>query len=80
MSITTQVIWANGTPSLQAKRSLHNQIIILKNQGVTDGNFTQTIVDNNLLVHRIWTTTEAATNWITFVSDFSPISAEVLPQ
>lgn len=80
MSITTQVIWANGMPTLETKRSLNREINLLKNQGVTDGNYTQTPVNNGFMIHRTWTTTEAATNWITFVSDFSPISAEILPQ
>lgn len=78
MSITTQVVWTNGTPTQEGKRSLNRQINLLKSQGVTDGNFTQTPVAEGLMIHRNWTTVEAANNWITFVSQYNPLSANIV--
>ena len=77
MSITTQVIWAYGTPSPGDTISLKQQVDLLKNQGLTDGIFIQTPVAEGLMIHRNWTTLNAANDWIAFVSDYNPVSAEI---
>ena len=80
MTVTTQVVWAYGTPTIEGKRFLHQQIDILKNQGATDGNFTQSSATEGLVIHREWTTINDANNWINFVSDYNPVSAEIVSE
>lgn len=80
MSIITEVVWADGTPSMDAKRIFDAKIKILKSQNLTDGNYTQTPVDEGFMISRSWATIEAADDWITLALEYNPVSANVVSE
>lgn len=78
MTVSTQVIWAFETPTPQEITLINQELEVLKNQGATDGSYTQEIVSNGTMFIRPWTTLNDANNWITYLSSYNPVSAIVV--
>lgn len=78
MSIITEVVWADGTPSMDAKRIFDAKIRLLQRQNLTDGNYTQTTVAEGFMISRTWTTIEAAEDWVNLALQYNPVSANVV--
>jgi hypothetical protein len=81
MTIQTRVCRGQNTTT-EEKAAIVVETDRLIALGVTDGNLTRENDDDpdTRVVIRIWTTTEAANNWIAFINTFDPppVSAVVV--
>lgn len=78
MTIETQVLWAPGTPGAANVEVINAFVENLKNQGATDGTYTNTDTPEGRMITRHWTTVNDATTWITYIADYNPISATII--
>lgn len=82
MTTFTKVVWADGTPGETAANEIAAQAALMASQGKTDDTFTMETnvpAPGQRTITRDWTTLADAEEWITFVLNYSPVSAEVLP-
>jgi hypothetical protein len=82
MTISTDVVWADGTPTESQNTEIFAQATAMTNAGKTDGtyNVQQGVpISSQRTTTRTWTTTADAEEWVAFILTYNPVSAEIIP-
>ena len=82
MTISTDVVWADTTPTQTQADEIQAQSAAMAAQGKTDDVFTvqQGVpISGQRTVTRTWTTTADAEEWVAFVLTYNPVSAAIVP-
>lgn len=80
--ITTQVTWNPNSLSTEQLETIRVKVNQLAAAGATDGTTqkNEILPDGNRKVIRRWATVDDAKTWIKYISDFDPVSAELVEQ
>ena len=82
MTISTEVVWTDATPTESQGTEIQAQAAAMASQGKTDDTFTveQEVPSiGQRTVTRTWTTTADAEEWVAFVLTYNPVSAAIVP-
>ncbi len=75
-TVTTKVVWNRDSLGEDTKAALSSRIDTYVSAGKTDGNkLTIDESPSTYSIERTWTDSSAATDWLSFVSTYSPVSA-----
>lgn len=80
MTTTTFVVWGKGLPVQADADEIAGYVSTLVANGDTDGVSTNApgVVADTYSVQRTWIDTNAADAWVTYITAFNPVSAEVI--
>lgn len=80
MTTYTQVVWTAET-NAEIHPVVTAELVILVNDGKTDGSCEVTVVAGGTAYVRPWYTVQDAEDWLTFINalEVPPVSAEILP-
>lgn len=78
MTTTTQTVWAHNVPTPDQIVTAKAYVETLVAQGATDGTYQVVSVPQGRMITRTWTTVNDANTWIAYISQFGPISNEIV--
>lgn len=78
MTTNTLVVYNNGTPSETDKTAISTYIDTLVANGDTNGTYIKTQDATTYSITRTWIDTNAADAWVTYITAYNPVSAEVV--
>jgi hypothetical protein len=76
--IRTKVVWDTSKIAGSQSIQLFEKIQLMIDEGETNGNREDLVEDKFLTVYRNWNNLNAAQRWIEFVTEFNPITTEII--
>jgi hypothetical protein len=77
--IHTSVVWNKNSITIELTEAVNSKVSTMVEEHLTDGSSDITYLENNQqAVYRSWVTEEAANEWILFITQYNPVSVEIV--
>lgn len=77
MATVTRVVWS-PSQDISAVREMGD--VTMANLQSQPKESSIDPITNDLIIDRFWIETQSANDWLAYVADYNPVSAEILPQ